>query len=236
MSQFRQLMWVALLSGALAGLVLFAVRHWTVEPLIEEAEAYETAARQSHPDIPAGRDEGWQPTSRFQRNLFTALATILSGIGFAAVLFGIVALAGTPLTVGRGALWGLAGFACFVLAPAIGLPPQPPGVAVADLTARQLWWVLTVVATATGFWFLADRKRNWLFRIGGVACILLPHLIGAPVATGQNFVPAGLIRQFTIASVATSALFWLLLGTAGGFVYSRCARISSEQNTQPPHQ
>ena len=51
-------------------------------------------------------------------------------------------------------------------------------------------------------------------------CLLLPHLIGAPVATAQNRVPAELIRRFTIASVATSGMFWLLVGTIGGLIYS----------------
>ena len=34
------------------------------------------------------------------------------------------------------------------LAPALGLPPEPPGLPVADVGARQLWWILTAGATA----------------------------------------------------------------------------------------
>jgi predicted cobalt transporter CbtA len=52
-------------------------------------------------------------------------------------------------------------------------------------------------------------------------CLLLPHLIGAPVAAGENRVPAELVRQFSIESVATSGIFWLLVGTLGGLIYSR---------------
>jgi len=33
---------------------------------------------------------------------------------------------------------------------------------------------------------------------------------------------AELVRRFTIASVATSGIFWLLVGTLGGLIYSRC--------------
>jgi len=54
-----------------------------------------------------------------------------------------------------------------------------------------------------------------------VVCLSLPHLIGAPIATGQNTIPLQLIRQFTIASVATTGMFWLLVGTMGGFIYCR---------------
>ena len=219
-SQFRKLMLVALSSGALAGLVLFAVQHFTVVPLIETAETYERAAHEAISGM-AHEDEGWQPANGWERTSFTALATILSGIGFAAMLFGSVALTGRPVNARHGALWGLAAFACFDLAPALGLPPQPPGVAVADLSERQVWWVGTAIATAIGLWLLVGQGRTWLLRIGGVVCLSLPHLIGAPIAAGQNVVPAQLIHRFTIVSVATTGMFWLLLGTIGGFIYNR---------------
>ena len=50
---------------------------------------------------------------------------------------------------------------------------------------------------------------------------MLPHLVGAPVANGESSVPDQLVRRFTIASVATSGIFWLLAGALGGFIYSR---------------
>jgi predicted cobalt transporter CbtA len=46
-------------------------------------------------------------------------------------------------------------------------------------------------------------------------------LIGAPAASGLSNVPAELVRRFTIASLATSGVFWLLVGTLGGLIYSR---------------
>jgi predicted cobalt transporter CbtA len=52
-------------------------------------------------------------------------------------------------------------------------------------------------------------------------CLLLPHLIGAPVATGQSTVPSELVGRFSIASVTTSGIFWLLVGALGGLIYSR---------------
>ena len=149
------------------------------------------------------------------------LTTVLTGVGFAAMLFGVMALAGETINTRHGAVWGLAAFACFSLAPALGLPPQPPGVAVADLHQRQIWWAWTVIATAVGLWFIAGKRRSWLLRICGVVCLLLPHLVGAPVASGESSVPDQLVRRFTIASVATSGIFWLLAGALGGFIYSR---------------
>ena len=219
MSRFRKLMFVVFVSGALAGFALFVVQHFTIIPLIETAETYE-AAQDANSGI-AHKEEGWQSKKGWERTSFTAITTILTGIGFAAILFGALALAGTPVNARRGALWGLVAFACFGLAPALGLPPQPPGAAVAGVAERQIWWISTALATALGLWLIAGKKRAWPLRIAGVICLLLPHVIGAPAAKGQSSVPTQLIRQFAVTSLATTALFWLLLGTIGGWIYSR---------------
>jgi cobalt transporter subunit CbtA len=219
-SQFRKMMVAVFGSGALAGLVLFVLQYFIVVPLIRAAETYEAARNEAHSGA-AHENEGWEPAEGWERTSLTALTTVLTGIGFAAVLLGVMALAGKTINTRYGALWGLAAFACFSLAPALGLPPQPPGVAVADLHQRQLWWAGTVIATAVGVWLIAGKRRSWLLRICGVVWLLLPHVIGAPVATGENSVPSQLVRRFTIASVATSGIFWLLAGTLGGFIYSR---------------
>ena len=211
---------VVLVAGTLAGLVLFVVQHFTIVPLIHAAETYEAAAPQAGPES-SHEEEGWHPAGGWERISFTALTTVLTGIGFAAILFGVMALGAKTIDARHGALWGLAAFTCFSLAPALGLPPQPPGVAVADLYQRQLWWAGTVIATAVGVWLISGRKRTWLLRTSGAVCVFLPHLIGAPAAPGLNSVPAELVRRFTIASVATSGMFWVLVGTLGGLIYSR---------------
>jgi cobalt transporter subunit CbtA len=212
-------MMVALLSGLLAGVFLSAVQHFTVVPLIEKAETYENAA---HKEAHGTEPEGWHPAEGWQRVTWTAITTVLSSIGFAAVLFGFIALTGRSINAARGVLWGLAAFVCFVLAPGLGLPPQPPGVALADLRDRQIWWFATVVATALGLWLLLAARPTSLNRMAGVLCLALPHLIGAPAITGgEQKIPPQLIRQFTVTSMVTTALFWILLGTLGGFLESR---------------
>jgi hypothetical protein len=105
-SQFRKLMLAVFGSGALAGLVLFALQHFTVVPLIQAAETYEAAGQEAHPGAPH-EDEGWQPAQGWERTSFTALTTVLTGIGFAAMLFGVMALAGKTINTRHGALWGL---------------------------------------------------------------------------------------------------------------------------------
>jgi cobalt transporter subunit CbtA len=212
------MMTVVLLSGIAAGLVLFAVQHLTMVPLIQTAEVYEKAGEEAMSGM-EHHDEGWQPAEGLERTSFTVLATVLTGIGFAALLFGVVFLTGVQLDAKRGVLWGLAAFTCVGLAPAIGLPPQPPGVAVADLYTRQLWWAGTVAATAVALWLFFGKGIPKLVRALGILVIVLPHLIGAPKTSGRNVVPDQIIHRFTVLSLATTGMFWLLLGLLGGFFY-----------------
>jgi predicted cobalt transporter CbtA len=102
-SQFRKLMVAVFGSGALAGLVLFALQHFTVVPLIQAAEPFEAAGHEAHPGA-SNENEGWQPAEGWERTSFTAVATVLTGIGFAAMLFGAMALAGKTINTRHGAL------------------------------------------------------------------------------------------------------------------------------------
>lgn len=220
MNQFRRLIAAALLAGAIAGLILFAVQHLTIVPLIDRAEAFEEAAAHSQ----AGHvhvDEGWQPAPGLQRIGLTAVTTMLSGIGFAAVLLAAMSLGRASFNVRRGLLWGLAGFACFVLAPALGMPPKPPGAAVGDLQARQLWWLGTVVATAAGLWLVCSPGGTWWSRTAGLLAIVVPHVIGAPTPDGADVVPPDLMRDFARLSVATNLVFWIVLGALCGWFRGR---------------
>ena len=220
MENFRKLASVALLAGTLAGLLLFFVQHFTTFPLIQKAEVYESAAEQASPHA-GHEDEGWHPSEGTERTIYTAVATILVAIGFSALLFGIASLASLSLDWRRGILLGIGAFLCVDLAPAFGLPPAPPGAAVADLSSRQIWWVATVAATALGLWLIFGRSRSIWWRLFGVIALILPHIIGAPVAMGQNVVPAELMHQFAATSILTGALFWITLGLIGGFFFQR---------------
>jgi cobalt transporter subunit CbtA len=211
--QFQQLMQAALLAGAFAGTLLFFYQRIVVVPRIVAAEAYEERA-----EADQHRHSDWKPDNGLERSLFTAAGTILTGIGFAALLLSTVSLCGFGLDVRRGLLWGLAGFACFAVAPALGLPPVPPGVPVSDINARQLWWVMTVVATAIGLCLIFATRRGWVSRAVGGLLLLLPHAIGAPQTIGPQIVPAHLVRTFAVASIVGNGLFWLVLGAATGYL------------------
>ena len=74
--------------------------------------------------------------------MFTFLANIVTGVGFALVLTACFALSKRRINGRTGVLWGLGAFAIVSLAPALGLPPEVPGARAADLTDRQFWWFL----------------------------------------------------------------------------------------------
>jgi cobalt transporter subunit CbtA len=226
---FHALLFTVVVSGTVAGLVWFAAQYFAVIPLIQKAETYEAAYRAAAHTHDEDED-GWKPENGWPRHSLTAVASVLTAIGFAAMLSGLIFLAQRPVNARSGALWGLACFTCFSLAPALGLPPQPPGTAVANLADRQVWWAATVLSTALGIYALAAPRLSKRLKAAGAICLALPHLIGAPHAQGETLVPPALVRQFAIASISTSLLFWLTLGILSGAALSlqrASARLSS---------
>ena len=145
----------------------------------------------------------------------------MTAIGFALLLGAGFALYGGPVDARRGALWGMAGFAAFVLAPAIGLAPELPGSVAAEVGARQVWWLGTAVATAGGIALIVFARAKWLKALG-VVLIAVPHLIGAPRPDGHGgAAPPELAAEFAVASLVIAAMFWAVLGTASGYFYRR---------------
>ena len=79
----------------------------------------------------------WAPADGFERSAFTALANVVTAIGFALLLVTASELSGGLTGWRQGVFWGLAGFAVFTLAPGLGLPPELPGMPAADLGRRS---------------------------------------------------------------------------------------------------
>lgn len=194
-------------------------------------------AAHDHGDHGAGdHDHGagaWEPRDGFERNAYTAAANILTAIGFALLLAGFFAVrsgaTGASVSWHEGLLWGLAGFAVFTLAPGLGLPPELPGVPVAPLLSRQIWWLAAVLATAGGLALIAFR-RSVPAAIAGVILLTLPHLIGAPeLANIETDVPSSLTHQFVTAVTVTSLVFWTLLGGLTSAVFARFYRGTNQR-------
>jgi cobalt transporter subunit CbtA len=238
MTLFRNVVFIAALAGLLSGILMTAMQSYATVPLILKAETFENAGGHDHgapaaAEAPAAHshdaatpahehdEEGWAPADGFERFAYTALANIVTGIGFALLLVAVSELAGGIATWRQGIFWGFAGFAVFTLAPGLGLPPELPAMPAADLAARQVWWIGTVIATAAGLGLIAFRG-SLLFSLIGLGLIVVPHLIGAPQpASHDSPIPVDLHHQFVVAVTVTSLIFWVVLGAAAGIARSR---------------
>jgi len=217
---FTELASRALIAGLLAGLVFTAFTLPWGTPLILEAEKYEEAPVDDHGHAEHHAHEEWAPQDGLERDLYTALSAVLMGMGYGLVLTALMALAGAG-GLRRGLIWGLGGYLAVWLLPALGLPPELPGMQAADLFARQSWWLFTAIASAGGLALLV-RSRAWGWRLAGVALLLLPHLVGAPQPpVHASPVPAELLQRFWLASAVTNLAFWLTLGAVAGHLLGK---------------
>ena len=206
LNQFRQLVFAALCAGALAGVTMAVLHQVIAVPLIEQA------GRSQPPDHDAHMESSAHGTA--SRTVLTLLTDVLVGVGFALLLSAGMKLRGEAPTLLGGALWGLAGFATFALAPLLGMPPALPGVEAAPLVEGQIWWLGTVVATGAGLSLLAFG-RGILPALVGIVLIVAPHGIGAPQPSANGgATPTALSHLFALTSLVTLLLFWLVLGLA----------------------
>jgi len=213
-------------TGLLAALLLTLLQSFWVAPLILQAETFENApaATEVHEHAGAAAHthdaEAWEPEDGWQRVLSTTGGNLVVAVGFALMLAGLYTLR-APTRAAQGLLWGLAGYATFVLAPTLGLPPELPGTAAADLAQRQIWWIGTAASTAAGI-ALIVFGRNWLLKVLGAAILAVPHVIGAPQPEVHSMLaPEALETQFKIASQLTNVAFWLALGLISAWLFRR---------------
>ncbi|MDI2142559.1 MULTISPECIES: CbtA family protein [unclassified Pseudomonas] len=214
-------------TGLLAALLLTLLQSFWVSPLILQAETFEKAEPvaevHEHASGTAAHThdaEAWEPKDGWQRVVSTTGGNLVVAVGFALMLAGLYTLR-APTKTSQGLLWGLAGYATFVLAPTLGLPPELPGTAAADLASRQMWWIGTAASTAVGLALIAFGG-NWLLKILGVAILAVPHVIGAPQPEVHSMLaPVALEAQFKIASQLTNVAFWLALGLISAWLFRR---------------
>lgn len=218
----RRLLTISLLAGLAAGVLATLVQSALLTPLILEAELYEGGSAPAHDHGAAtAAHEHEHAGMDLERFAFTLMANLLAGVGFALLLNAAVTLRGGTLTARAGVLWGLAGFAAFALAPALGLPPELPGSEAADLAARQLWWLGTAAATAGGL-ALAAFGRSRALQAAGIVLLALPHVFGAPAPEKLGgSAPPELAAHFAVLSLFAAALFWAALGGLSGLLQER---------------
>jgi cobalt transporter subunit CbtA len=247
---------VSLLAGAVAGVISAGIQHYTTVPILLKAETYEKAEKASINDTGTNRiswsfggaqvilaqaeigshdhavddhsAEAWAPEDGVERTLYTSLATVGTGVGFALILLAVMIVSGVPITARSGMLWGLGAFIATGLAPGLGLPPEIPGSAAAELASRQAWWLATAAATALGIWLLFRRSEPVAI-VSAIVLIVAPHVIGAPEAEAfTSAAPAELAGHYASTSLAIQAVVWLLVGACVGYFWQRFEPASGE--------
>lgn len=227
---FKRLLVSALFAGFATGLIAAALLQLFVTPVLLEAELYETgelvhfggasqgaALEHDHDSHEHLEGEGGD------RALMNLGASIATNIGYALVLVALMAFSeryNHQITPRVGLLWGLAGFVAVQMMPALGHPPELPGNAAADLSARQLWWALTVLASALGVACLAFGK-TWAIWGAGIAALVLPQIIGAPhpdTLTGPT--PPEIAGLFASRSLGINLVIWSVLGLLAAYFWS----------------
>ena len=123
MVELRRILWLALIAGLVAGVVVTAAQLLTTTPLILAAEAYEKAS------IGAGH------AASHARTANTLLFNVLAGIGFGLILSALLSMQARP-DLRQGFLLGAFAFLAVTLAPALGLPPELPGAVSGALPER----------------------------------------------------------------------------------------------------
>jgi cobalt transporter subunit CbtA len=227
----------AVFAGFAVGVLVAGLQFAFVERDILLAEQYETGALTHFAGVAVGehdhaaaeaapaeataevhdhtQSDAEAETSSVQRHGLTVLFAILTYAGYALVLvagYGLAGQFGRKIDVKTGLLWGLAGFAVFQMAPAMGLQPDMPGTPGADLTARQVWWFGTALATAGGL-ALLGYGAGVVSRVVGVVLLALPHAIGAPeMAVFAGVVPPELASAFAARTLGVGMIAWVTLG------------------------
>ena len=220
---FARILVSGLFAGFAAGLIAAALQLVFVQPVLLQAELYESGQLTHFGAAKAGAIAAAGGIDLLRDGL-SVLFTTLTYTGYALILVAGMALAedrGIGITARQGLIWGLAGFVSVQLAPAAGLPPELPGSAAADLGLRQVWWFATVGATAAGLALIAFGKGRTA-RAAAAVLILAPHVIGAPHPDAfSGPAPPELAGLFAGRSLGVGLAAWALLGLFAAHFWAR---------------
>jgi cobalt transporter subunit CbtA len=212
----KNLLSSAVLAGVAAGLIAALLQFYFVIPHLLEGELYESGARIHFATDGSTQSDRLQPPldRDFARHAMTAGFNIITYTCYGLILLAAMIFAdgkGHKLTPRTGLIWGVAGFVAIQLAPGIGQPPVLPGAIGAELGPRQLWWALTILATATALALIAFARGP--LALISIPLLLAPHVIGAPyLDTYFGVAPPELAARFATLSLGTALAGWSSLG------------------------
>ncbi|MEH6345202.1 MAG: CbtA family protein [Bermanella sp.] len=184
--------------------------------------------------------DAWAPKDGGERLFFTAFSNVLAGIGFGLLILAAMTYHGKA-NMKMGALWGVAGYLTFFVAPALGLHPEIPGMEAANLQGRQGWWLTTITLTALGLGLIAFAHIS--LKLAGVVLMAIPHVLGAPLpeltAGSSHFShpdPQALLAlealaaDFLQATAIANAAFWVVLGLSCGYFINKFGILQTAKN------
>lgn len=251
----RELSWGQRLgTGALAGLgggVVSAALFWVlVEPSINRAIAIEEAgaddghAHEHGAEAIAAHGHG-ELVTRFQQQLGGTLTVVVVGILFGLAFAVVYAksrhrMAGST-GMGRSLQLAALAFGTVALMPALTVPANPPAVGDPDtVTQRTLTYILTILVSilAVGAVFALKRALDsrsmspewvWLATTLSVVAAAAVLLLASPGVAQEipAAVPADLIWEFRIGSLAQLAGMWTAIGLVHGFRTYRITEAGS---------
>jgi predicted cobalt transporter CbtA len=233
--RFSHLLRDGAVSGAAAGLSAALVMWLHTEPVIRRALVIEDARARAT----GGHEHSDVVVSRTAQVVVGAGAAAIVGVLFGLVFAVVFARSRhrlPGLTDHSRSLWlALLGFGVFVAMPALAIPADPPGVGDPDtITRRTLVYLLAVlvgllvVGAVSGLdGILRSRAVTQPVRLTadlGALAVLVPVCLwlipGDPDSIPAD-VPAGLIWDFRLASLAQQATMWLVLACVFGLLRSR---------------
>ena len=220
-----RLLITGLISGVVAGAVATILHFFMVQPLILEAEKYEIQSSVVVKPEETSRTHTHEPQlpgNRIMRGTFTFIGNLIVGIAFGILLATGLTLYGRPISWIEGMGWGAAGFLAFSLLPALGLPPEVPGSATAELFPRQVWWLSTAFASVMGIALIVFNPQ-YLLKAIGLTALIVPHVIGAPKppTNAVGSVPPELAAHFVVNTLFFTATMWIILGITSSYVMQR---------------
>lgn len=242
---FQRLIWCALVAALFVGSVQFAVQRWQAVPLILAAEVFEDqkaapVAAVVHEHAAAAENEhhhddaAWGPAAGTGRSTWTWVANVLYAFSMALLVFVVMTLwawkrgNATP-ALRVAAVVAAAGWLSLHLWPSLGLPAVVPGMEAAPLHARQAWWLLAVVCSASACATLGFASARWRWLVATVL-LAVPFVVGAPELEGNALAgysseaQASLLKlrhDFVWATTWASLSFWFTMAAVAGPLFAR---------------
>eukprot|EP00322_Chrysochromulina_rotalis_P028888 CAMPEP_0115847902 /NCGR_PEP_ID=MMETSP0287-20121206/10632_1 /TAXON_ID=412157 /ORGANISM="Chrysochromulina rotalis, Strain UIO044" /LENGTH=324 /DNA_ID=CAMNT_0003301771 /DNA_START=222 /DNA_END=1196 /DNA_ORIENTATION=- len=202
-----RLLAASFLSALVVGSIGTGIQYIRVVPLILESEAFESTSADDNLSTTKNTtsDDEWAPADGVERGFYTWLSNCLVSFSFSLLLVAICAVDNMRVDFRNGLARGVAGWTIFMALPCMGLSPELPGMAAAELSDRQWWWLYAVCFAVVGFSvaLVASRlpvpaksaakeyaavRQIWRRRnalqcaalIFGMLFAAIPHLTGAP--------------------------------------------------------